>query len=57
MPSAVMTTVLANEYNLDASLVTAIVFAGTILSPLTLHLCLLPRAVKNHFVRLEASGP
>jgi malate permease and related proteins len=36
MPSAVMTTVLANEYNLDSSLVTAIVFAGTILSPLTL---------------------
>ncbi len=36
MPSAVMTTVLANEYNLDTSLVTAIVFAGTILSPLTL---------------------
>jgi predicted permease len=36
MPSAVMTTVLANEYNLDSSLVTAIVFVGTILSPLTL---------------------
>jgi malate permease and related proteins len=36
MPSAVMTTVLATEYNLDSSLVTAIVFAGTILSPLTL---------------------
>lgn len=36
MPSAVMTTVLANEYNLDSSLVTAIVFAGTVLSPLTL---------------------
>lgn len=36
MPSAVMTTVLANEYNLDSSLVTAIVFAGTIISPLTL---------------------
>ncbi len=36
MPSAVMTTVLANEYNLDNSLVTAIVFVGTILSPLTL---------------------
>jgi predicted permease len=36
MPSAVMTTVLANEYKLDASLVTAIVFVGTILSPLTL---------------------
>lgn len=36
MPSAVMNTVLANEYNLDKSLVTAIVFVGTILSPLTL---------------------
>ncbi len=36
MPSAVMTTVLANEYNLDSSLVTAIVFLGTVLSPLTL---------------------
>jgi predicted permease len=36
MPSAVMTTVLATEYKLDTSLVTAIVFAGTILSPLTL---------------------
>jgi predicted permease len=36
MPSAVMTTVLANEYDLDNSLVTAIVFVGTILSPLTL---------------------
>ncbi len=36
MPSAVMTTVLANEFKLDTSLVTAIVFAGTILSPLTL---------------------
>ncbi|MFA5873423.1 MAG: AEC family transporter [Anaerolineales bacterium] len=36
MPSAVMTTILANEYKLDASLVTAIVFISTILSPLTL---------------------
>jgi predicted permease len=36
MPSAVMTTILATEYKLDTSLVTAIVFAGTILSPLTL---------------------
>jgi malate permease and related proteins len=36
MPTAVMTTVLANEYGLDASLVTAIVFIGTLLSPLTL---------------------
>ena len=36
MPSAVMTTILANEYKLDASLVTAIVFVSTFLSPLTL---------------------
>jgi predicted permease len=36
MPTAVMTTILANEFKLDASLVTAIVFVGTILSPLTL---------------------
>jgi len=36
MPSAVMTTILANEYKLDTSLVTAIVFVSTILSPLTL---------------------
>jgi predicted permease len=36
MPSAVMTTVLANEYKLDAPLVTAIIFASTVLSPLTL---------------------
>ncbi|MCX6035518.1 MAG: AEC family transporter [Chloroflexi bacterium] len=36
MPSAVMTTILANEYKLDSSLVTAIVFISTILSPLTL---------------------
>ncbi len=36
MPSAVMTTILASEYKLDASLVTAIVFVSTILSPLTL---------------------
>jgi predicted permease len=36
MPSAVMTTILANEYKLDTSLVTAIVFISTILSPLTL---------------------
>jgi predicted permease len=36
MPSAVMTTVLADEYKLDISLVTAIVFVSTILSPLTL---------------------
>jgi predicted permease len=36
MPSAVMTTILANEYKLDTSLVTAIIFVSTILSPLTL---------------------
>jgi predicted permease len=36
MPAAVATTVLASEYNLESSLVTAIVFAGTLLSPLTL---------------------
>lgn len=36
MPSAVMTTILATEYNLEPSLVTAVVFIGTILSPLTL---------------------
>ena len=36
MPSAVLTTVLASEYYLDTSLVTAIVFTTTLLSPLTL---------------------
>ena len=36
MPAAVTTTVLAAEYKLDSSLVTAIVFLGTLLSPLTL---------------------
>lgn len=36
MPAAVATTVIANEYRLESSLVTAIVFVGTILSPLTL---------------------
>lgn len=36
MPAAVTTTVLASEYGLDTSLVTAMVFLGTILSPLTL---------------------
>ena len=35
-PTAVMTTVLAAEYKLDSSLVTAIIFVGTVLSPLTL---------------------
>jgi hypothetical protein len=36
MPAAVTTTVLATEYKLDSSLVTAIVFVSTLLSPLTL---------------------
>lgn len=36
MPAAVATTVVATEYNLQPSLVTAIVFFGTALSPLTL---------------------
>jgi predicted permease len=36
MPAAVATTVVATEYNLEPSLVTAIVFLGTILSPLML---------------------
>ncbi len=36
MPAAVTTTVLAAEYGLDTSLVTAMVFLGTVLSPLTL---------------------
>jgi len=36
MPAAVATTVVATEYRLEPSLVTAIVFLGTILSPLTL---------------------
>lgn len=36
MPAAVATTVVATEYQLESSLVTAIVFLGTILSPLTL---------------------
>ena len=36
MPTAVLTTVLASEYNVEPQLVTAIVFFSTILSPLTL---------------------
>lgn len=36
VPTAVMTTVLATEYKLDQSQVTATVFLSTILSPLTL---------------------
>ena len=36
MPSAVTSAVLATEYKLDSSLVTAIIFISTLLSPLTL---------------------
>ena len=36
MPAAVTNTILATEYGLDTSLVTAMIFVGTILSPLTL---------------------
>lgn len=36
MPSAVNNTVLANEYKLDTSFITAVIFIGTVLSPLTL---------------------
>jgi predicted permease len=36
MPSAVMTTMLAAEYKLEPSLITAIILVNTILSPLTL---------------------
>lgn len=36
MPAAVATTVVATEYKLEPALVTAIVFFGTVLSPLTL---------------------
>lgn len=36
VPTAVMTTVLANEYKLEQSQVTASVFVSTLLSPLTL---------------------
>jgi predicted permease len=36
MPSMVSSTVLATEYNLDAKLVTAVVFISTLLSPFTL---------------------
>ncbi len=36
VPAAVTTLVLSTEYGLDTSLVTAMVFIGTILSPLTL---------------------
>jgi malate permease and related proteins len=36
MPTAVLTTMLATEYNVEPSLVTAVVFVTTLLSPLTL---------------------
>ena len=36
MPTAVLTTVIATEYNLQPSFVTAVVFLTTLLSPLTL---------------------
>jgi len=36
MPSAVMTTILAAEYDLEPSLITSVVFLTTIISPLTL---------------------
>jgi hypothetical protein len=36
MPAAVVTTVLALEFDLDSSFVTSVVFASTLLSPITL---------------------
>jgi len=36
MPTAVMTTIIASEYDVEPSLVTATVFISTIISPLTL---------------------
>jgi predicted permease len=39
-PTAVMTTILATEYNLDSRLLTAVVFVSTILSPITLTIVL-----------------
>jgi hypothetical protein len=36
MPTAVMTTILATEYDVEPSFVTAVVFTTTLLSPLTL---------------------
>ena len=35
MPTAVVTTVLATEYNVEPSFVSTVVFVSTILSPLT----------------------
>ena len=40
MPSAVMTTILASEFNLDSALITSIVFITTLLSPVTLTILL-----------------
>jgi predicted permease len=39
-PTAVMTTILATEFNLDSKLLTAVVFVSTILSPITLTIVL-----------------
>jgi predicted permease len=36
MPTAVVTTVLANEYHLDAGFITSVVVSSTLLSPLTI---------------------
>jgi predicted permease len=36
MPAAVVTTVLALEFNLDSAFVTSVVFVSTLLSPVTL---------------------
>ena len=36
MPAAVVTTVLALEFNLDSAFVTSVVFLSTLLSPITL---------------------
>jgi predicted permease len=36
MPAAVVTTVLALEFDLDSSFVTSVVFVSTLLSPVTL---------------------
>lgn len=41
MPAAVITTVLALEFDLDSNLVTSVVFVSTLLSPLTLALILM----------------
>jgi len=36
MPTAVMMTILATEYNVEPSFVTTVVFTSTLLSPLTI---------------------